>query len=143
MNLKLEFKLNTEDPAPPQEPKAKTLHRLEKLISIITEIRLDSLESPAVNRPNCNMRLYSFTAAFALLLAEASALDKPLNIEVTHPIECSKKTKTGRLFLYQEHSLKLTWRAGDKVEVHYRGTLEADGKNLLLQLSFNTLRLTC
>lgn len=38
------------------------------------------------------------------------ALDKPLNIEVTHPVECTRKTARG-----------------DKVDVHYRGTLQADG----------------
>ncbi|KAK5126591.1 Peptidyl-prolyl cis-trans isomerase fpr2 [Meristemomyces frigidus] len=56
------------------------------------------------------MRFASITAAVALLLAGASALEKPLDIEVTHPVECSRKTKRG-----------------DKVEVHYRGTLEKDG----------------
>ncbi|KAK6432531.1 Peptidyl-prolyl cis-trans isomerase fpr2 [Oleoguttula sp. CCFEE 5521] len=56
------------------------------------------------------MRFTSFTAALALLLTSATALDKPLNIEVTTPVECSRKTK-----------------AGDKVDVHYRGTLESDG----------------
>ncbi|KAK4547199.1 hypothetical protein LTR36_001420 [Oleoguttula mirabilis] len=56
------------------------------------------------------MRFASITAAFALLLAGASALEKPLDIEVTHPVECSRKTKRG-----------------DKVEVHYRGTLAKDG----------------
>jgi len=40
----------------------------------------------------------------------AFALDKPLNVEVTQPAECSRKTKKG-----------------DKVNMHYRGTLESDG----------------
>ncbi|KAK3674952.1 Peptidyl-prolyl cis-trans isomerase fpr2 [Recurvomyces mirabilis] len=56
------------------------------------------------------MRFSSITAALALLLAGASALDKPLNIEVTHKVECERQTKRG-----------------DKVDVHYRGTLESDG----------------
>ncbi|OQO01060.1 FK506-binding protein 2 [Cryoendolithus antarcticus] len=56
------------------------------------------------------MRFTSFTAALALLLTGVTALDKPLNIEVTTPVECSRKTKSG-----------------DKVDVHYRGTLESDG----------------
>ena len=47
----------------------------------------------------------------ALLLTSVSALEKPLDTQVVHAVECSRKTKTG-----------------DKVEVHYRGTLEADGK---------------
>lgn len=41
------------------------------------------------------MRFFSVTAAIALLLTGALALDKPLNIEVTHPAECSTKTKKG------------------------------------------------
>jgi len=39
-----------------------------------------------------------------------AVLDKPLNIEVTRPKECTRKTVRG-----------------DKVSVHYRGTLEKDG----------------
>ncbi|KAF2192189.1 FK506-binding protein [Zopfia rhizophila CBS 207.26] len=50
--------------------------------------------------------IYTLLAAVPVVLA----LDKPLNIEVTEPAECSRKTK-----------------AGDKVNVHYRGTLESDG----------------
>ncbi|KAF2755091.1 hypothetical protein EJ05DRAFT_455831 [Pseudovirgaria hyperparasitica] len=56
----------------------------------------------------------------------ALALDKPLNIEVTSPATCERKTQTG-----------------DKVSVHYRGTLEADGSefdasyNRGTPLSFN------
>jgi FK506-binding protein 2 len=44
------------------------------------------------------------------LLSLTSALDKPLNIEVTQPATCDRKSAKG-----------------DKIEVHYRGTLEADG----------------
>lgn len=51
------------------------------------------------------------TALLALLPTLALALDKPLNIEVTTPATCERKTQ-----------------AGDQVKVHYRGTLEADGK---------------
>lgn len=50
-----------------------------------------------------------FTTLLALLPL-AYALDKPLDIEVTHKVDCEQKTV-----------------AGDKVDVHYRGTLEADG----------------
>ncbi|KAF2501151.1 hypothetical protein BU16DRAFT_522161 [Lophium mytilinum] len=50
------------------------------------------------------------TLLLALLPALAACLDKPLNIEVTTPAECTRKTV-----------------AGDKVNVHYRGTLESTG----------------
>ncbi|KAF2771023.1 FK506-binding protein 2 precursor [Teratosphaeria nubilosa] len=56
------------------------------------------------------MRFTSITAALALLWAGASALEKPLDIQVEKAVECSRKTKRG-----------------DKVDVHYRGTLEKDG----------------
>ncbi|KAF2103059.1 putative FKBP-type peptidyl-prolyl isomerase [Rhizodiscina lignyota] len=48
----------------------------------------------------------------ALILAPLAvfALDKPLNIEVTEPAECQRKVQRG-----------------DKIDVHYRGTLESDG----------------
>ncbi|KAM3418319.1 hypothetical protein BST61_g4318 [Cercospora zeina] len=46
-------------------------------------------------------------AAFAL---GVSALDKPLDIEKTLSVECTTRTKVG-----------------DKVEMHYRGTLQSDG----------------
>ncbi|OCK82509.1 hypothetical protein K432DRAFT_380330 [Lepidopterella palustris CBS 459.81] len=49
----------------------------------------------------------------ALLLAApllTHALDKPLDIEVTTPATCERKTV-----------------AGDTINVHYRGTLESDG----------------
>lgn len=51
------------------------------------------------------------TSLLALIFASAVlALDKPLNIEVVEAKECSRKTQRG-----------------DKVDVHYRGTLESDG----------------
>jgi len=56
------------------------------------------------------MRSTIFAAAALLLAPFALALDKPLNIEVTTPAECTRKTQ-----------------AGDKIDVHYRGTLESDG----------------
>ncbi|KAK1073767.1 Peptidyl-prolyl cis-trans isomerase fpr2 [Friedmanniomyces endolithicus] len=56
------------------------------------------------------MRLSSVTAALTLLAASVSALDKPLDIQIEHSTECSRKSARG-----------------DKVEVHYRGTLAADG----------------
>ncbi|KAK5172101.1 Peptidyl-prolyl cis-trans isomerase fpr2 [Saxophila tyrrhenica] len=56
------------------------------------------------------MRFSSVIAGVGLLLTGAAALDKPLDIQVEKAVECSRKTKTG-----------------DKVDVHYRGTLEKDG----------------
>ncbi|KAK0252655.1 hypothetical protein B0A54_13803 [Friedmanniomyces endolithicus] len=56
------------------------------------------------------MRLSSVSAALTLLAASVSALDKPLDIQIEHSTECSRKSARG-----------------DKVEVHYRGTLAADG----------------
>ncbi|KAF2437058.1 hypothetical protein EJ08DRAFT_11575 [Tothia fuscella] len=52
----------------------------------------------------------SILALAALLAPFTLALDKPLNIEVTEAATCNRKTV-----------------AGDKIEVHYRGTLESDG----------------
>ncbi|GAB7357676.1 hypothetical protein MBLNU459_g0166t1 [Dothideomycetes sp. NU459] len=56
------------------------------------------------------MRFTSIAGAVALLASAASALDKPLDIKVDKAVECTRKTQ-----------------AGDKVSVHYRGTLAADG----------------
>lgn len=57
------------------------------------------------------MRTALFAAAATVLLAPfALALDKPLNIEVTSEAKCTRKSQRG-----------------DKVDVHYRGTLESDG----------------
>ncbi|KAF1343618.1 hypothetical protein BDV97DRAFT_380231 [Delphinella strobiligena] len=56
----------------------------------------------------------SLTNALALLIASGSivtALDKPLDIEVTRAVECERRSKSG-----------------DKIAVHYRGSLAADGK---------------
>lgn len=44
------------------------------------------------------MRFSSITAAFALLVASASALEKPLDIEVQKAVECSRKTKEGTTY---------------------------------------------
>jgi FK506-binding protein 2 len=55
----------------------------------------------------------SILALAALVAPFAFALDKPLNIEVTTPVTCDRKTV-----------------AGDKIDVHYRGTLESDGTHL-------------
>jgi len=56
------------------------------------------------------MRITSFASALALFLGAVTALDKPLDIQVTKAVECSRKAEKG-----------------DKVNVHYRGTLESDG----------------
>lgn len=55
------------------------------------------------------MRFITLIAAFLPLVL---ALDKPLHIEVTHGVECKRKTV-----------------AGDNIDVHYRGTLE-DGTGM-------------
>ncbi|GAB7358458.1 hypothetical protein MBLNU230_g2522t1 [Neophaeotheca triangularis] len=56
------------------------------------------------------MRFSIITSALALLATSVTALEKPLDIQTDVAKECKRRTKTG-----------------DKVEVHYRGTLEADG----------------
>jgi FK506-binding protein 2 len=56
------------------------------------------------------MRTSNLAAVFGLLASTALALDKPLNKEVTHAVTCTRKTQRG-----------------DKIDVHYRGTLESDG----------------
>lgn len=58
---------------------------------------LSSIQSKvqSTNDTSDTMRLSSITAAFGLLAAGASALDKPLNTEVLKAVECSRKTKTG------------------------------------------------
>lgn len=60
------------------------------------------------------MRFFSLANALALLVAGGSVvagLEKPLDIEVTKAVECERRSKSG-----------------DKVAVHYRGSLAADGK---------------
>jgi hypothetical protein len=54
-----------------------------------------SPSTPAPNRQQI-MRFSNIATAVALLLTGASALDKPLNIEVLHAVECSTKTKEGK-----------------------------------------------
>jgi FK506-binding protein 2 len=56
------------------------------------------------------MRTAILASAIALLAPFAFALDKPLHIEVTTEAKCTRKSERG-----------------DKVDVHYRGTLESDG----------------
>jgi FK506-binding protein 2 len=41
------------------------------------------------------MRITSFTSALALLLTSVTALDKPLDIQVTKAVECSRKAEKG------------------------------------------------
>ena len=78
------------------------------------------------------MRFSAITAAVALFLGSASALDKPLDIQVEKAVECSRKTKTGKRLGYSlpqcfNRAHANTSYTGDKVNVHYRGILEADG----------------
>ncbi|EME48486.1 hypothetical protein DOTSEDRAFT_119444 [Dothistroma septosporum NZE10] len=58
------------------------------------------------------MKFTAITTAVALLCAGALALDKPLNIEKTHSEDCADSERT---------------KIGDKISMHYRGTLEKDG----------------
>ncbi|KAK4637439.1 FK506-binding protein 2 [Fulvia fulva] len=58
------------------------------------------------------MKFTTITTAVALFCAGALALDKPLNIEKTHSEECADSERT---------------KIGDKISMHYRGTLEKDG----------------
>ena len=55
------------------------------------------------------MKTATFLSAIAALAATAAAAAE-LKIDVTHKVECERKTKKG-----------------DKVSMHYRGTLAADG----------------
>jgi FK506-binding protein 2 len=73
------------------------------------------------------MRLTSFVSALALLFSAASALEKPLDIQVDKAVECTRKTKSGKR-PHASKAMKTYWQnIGDKVNVHYRGTLDADG----------------
>ena len=56
------------------------------------------------------MYLSSIFLSAVLLVMGVHTLETPLNIEVTHKVECKRPTQRG-----------------DKVEVHYRGTLASDG----------------
>lgn len=51
---------------------------------------------PRHNTTPHNMRFTSIVSAFALLFSAASALEKPLNIEVTKAVECTRKTESGK-----------------------------------------------
>lgn len=50
------------------------------------------------------MRLTSIVSAFALLFSAASALEKPLDIQVTKAVECTRKTKSGKRHRRQKPS---------------------------------------
>ncbi|RAL11301.1 peptidylprolyl isomerase family protein FPR2 [Aspergillus homomorphus CBS 101889] len=56
------------------------------------------------------MRLPILTPLLTLALATLTTATSELGIEVTHPVECTRKTQKG-----------------DTVHMHYRGTLAADG----------------
>ena len=64
------------------------------------------------------MKATALTAVLMLFVAAVSGLDKPLDIKVTKTATCEKKSQKG-----------------DKIEVHYRGTLEADGAHQSSTLS--------
>jgi len=63
---------------------------------------------PLITTVIAKMKFSLLTALSLPLLA--LALDKPLDVQVTQTAECSRKTQKG-----------------DKVNMHYRGTLESDG----------------
>jgi hypothetical protein len=42
-----------------------------------------------------NMKFVTLTSALALFATAASALDKPLNIQVDTAVECTRKTQVG------------------------------------------------
>jgi hypothetical protein len=42
------------------------------------------------------MKFATLTSAIALFATAASALDKPLDIKVTHAVECTRKTQAGK-----------------------------------------------
>ena len=56
------------------------------------------------------MYMSLFIVFTALLATVVLALETPLDIEVTHKVECDRKSQRG-----------------DKIEVHYSGTLATDG----------------
>lgn len=56
------------------------------------------------------MYLFNIVLSASLLVTGALSLDTPLDIDVTHKVECKRPTERG-----------------DKVDVHYRGTLASDG----------------
>ncbi|KAI4850457.1 hypothetical protein E4T44_02738 [Aureobasidium sp. EXF-8845] len=68
------------------------------------------------------MKFVTLTSALALFATAASALDKPLNIQVDTAVECTRKTQVVEANTYGGCT------TGDKIEVHYRGTLEDGGK---------------
>ncbi|KXT03877.1 hypothetical protein AC578_8914 [Pseudocercospora eumusae] len=55
------------------------------------------------------MKFTTVATALGLLFAGVSALDKPLDIDITEAKTCAEDEKT---------------KKGDKVEMHYRGTLD-------------------
>ena len=56
------------------------------------------------------MYLSSIFLSAILLVTGAFSLDTPLDIDVTHKVDCERPTQRG-----------------DKINVHYRGTLASDG----------------
>lgn len=56
------------------------------------------------------MRFLTLSLSVAALATTAFASDPDYKIEKTIEVECDRKTK-----------------AGDKIDVHYRGTLQSDG----------------
>lgn len=76
------------------------------------------------------MKFTTLTGALALFATAVSALDKPLDIKVDKAVECTRKTTAGTCCSRYDYRLTsiLIMSTGDKIEVHYRGTLQDGGK---------------
>jgi hypothetical protein len=53
------------------------------------------LDSKHTTHTSNIMRITSFASALALFLGAVTALDKPLDIQVTHAVECTRKAEKG------------------------------------------------
>ena len=71
--------------------------RVNDLASLHNRIHIplgDSCPNTHPHKPN-NMRITSFASALALFLGAVTALDKPLDIQVTKAVECTRKAEKG------------------------------------------------
>jgi hypothetical protein len=71
--------------------------RVNDLASLHDCIRIPLLETPKTHTYHKSniMRITSFASALALFLGAVTALDKPLDIQVTKAVECSRKAQKG------------------------------------------------
>lgn len=72
--------------------------------------RIIIIPCPFTPHESTAMKTTTVLSAIAALAATAAAAAAELKIDVTHKVECERKTQKG-----------------DKVSMHYRGTLAADG----------------